>query len=187
VELKYGVTVRQAFDFSCGAAALATMLTYYWGMPTTEIDVMNVLRSRYPGQDWNTLQDRGFSFDDLIWAAKRLGFEAQGAEIAADQLAKLDGPVIVHLDLGKFQHFSVVRAAKVGHVFLSDPVVGRVTMSLGEFEKQYTGDALAVWKDGAALPKAAILGRPIAPLDPSLVIGGINSTVSGVSNRMIGR
>jgi predicted double-glycine peptidase len=187
VDLKYAVTVRQTFDFSCGAAALATMLTYYWGIPTTEIDVMNVLRSRYPGQDWKTLQDRGFSFDDLIWAAQKLGFEAQGAEISADQLAKLDGPVIVHLDKGKFQHFSVVRAAKTGHVFLSDPVVGTETMSLGEFEKQYTGDALAIWKSGTPLPKAALLGRPIAPLDPSLVIGGVNGTMAVPPNRMIGR
>jgi predicted double-glycine peptidase len=179
--------VRQTFDFSCGAAALATMLTYYWGVPTTEIDVMKVLRSRYPEQDWKSLQDRGFSFDDLIWAAGKLGFEAQGAEVSAGQLAKLDGPVIVHLDKGKFQHFSVARAAKAGHVFLSDPVVGTVTLSLGEFEEQYTGNALAVWKRGAPLPKSAILGRPIAPLDPSLVIGGIESTVAAPSTRMIGR
>jgi predicted double-glycine peptidase len=187
VELKFAATVRQTFDFSCGAAALATILTYYWGVPTTEIAVMTVLRSRYPGQDWTALQDHGFSFDDLIWAAGELGFEAQGAEVSAEQLAELDGPVIVHLDKGKFQHFSVARAAKVGHVFLSDPVVGAVTMSLGEFKQQYTGSALAVWKRGAPLAKSAILGRPIAPLDPSLVIGGIESTPSTPSSRMIGR
>jgi len=186
-ELKFGVTIRQAFDFSCGAAALATLLTYYWDLPTTELDVMKLLRSRYPEQDWKTLQEHGFSFDDLIWASEKLGFEAQGAEVSAGQVAELDGPVIVHLDKGKFQHFSVARAAKAGHVFLSDPVVGTVTMSVGEFEKQYTGNALAVWKRDTPLPKSAILGRPIAPLDPSLVIGGIEGNPLVTQNRMIGR
>lgn len=94
-EIKFSATVRQQFDFSCGAATLATVLTYYWGEPTSEIAVMNVLRSRYPDQDWKALQQRGFSFDDLIWTAAKLGFEGQGAEIPAAQLAKIDGPVIV--------------------------------------------------------------------------------------------
>lgn len=186
-EIKFSATVRQQFDFSCGAATLATVLTYYWGEPTSEIAVMNVLRSRYPDQDWKALQQRGFSFDDLIWTAAKLGFEGQGAEIPAAQLAKIDGPVIVHLDKGKFQHFSVVRAVKVGHVFLSDPIVGAVTMSVGEFERQYTGRALAIWKRGAPLPKAAILGRPVAPIDASLFIGGVATAQTPSINRMLGR
>jgi predicted double-glycine peptidase len=187
VEIKYGVTVRQAFDYSCGAATLATMLTYYWDRPTSELDVMQVLRSRYPGQDWKTLQDRGFSFDDLIWAAAKFGFDAQGAEASAEQLGKLEGPAIVQLDKGKFKHFSIVRAAKVGHVFLSDPVAGAITMSDGEFQRQYTGKALAVWKRGAPLPKTAVLGRPIAPMDASLFIGGVSNVNTAPLNEMVGR
>ena len=186
-EIKFAATVRQQFDFSCGAATLATVLTHYWGRKTGEIEVLNVLRARYPDADWPALQKKGFSFDDLIWTAAKLGFEGQGAEIPAAQLAKIDGPVIVHLDKGKFQHFSVVRAVKVGHVFLSDPIVGAVTMSVGEFERQYTGRALAIWKRGAPLPKAAILGRPVAPIDASLFIGGVATAQTPSINRMLGR
>lgn len=186
-EIKFSTTIRQQFDFSCGAAALATVLTYYWGEPTSEIVVMNVLRSRYPDQEWKALQERGFSFDDLIWAAAVFGYDGQGAEVPAAELSKIDGPVIVQLDKGKFQHFSVVRVVKVGHAFLSDPVVGAVTLSLGEFERQYTGKALAIWKRDAPLPKAAILGRPMAPMDASLSIGGVAVLQAPPINRMLGR
>src|SRR5688572_27113243 len=80
-EIKYAVTVRQRLDFSCGGAAVATLLTHYWERPTAEIEVLDLLRSRYPGQDWRTLQDKGFSLDDLIWVSNRLGFEAQAASL----------------------------------------------------------------------------------------------------------
>ena len=186
-EIKFRSTVRQQFDFSCGAATLATILTFYFGRPTPEIEVMNILRSRYPDQDWKGLQDRGFSFDDLIWTARRLGFEGEGGEIAPSGLEKLNGPVIVHLDRGKFQHFSVVRAVKAGNVFLSDPIVGAVTMSMGEFERQYTGRALAIWRKGSPLPRDAILARPSPPIDPSIIIEGAAIPHANPLNPMIGR
>ena len=186
-EIKFSATVRQQFDFSCGAATLATILTFYFGRPTSEIEVMNILRSRYPDQDWKGLQDRGFSFDDLIWTAGRLGFEGQGAQIPTTGLEGLSGPVIVHLDRGKFQHFTVVRAVKAGNVFLSDPVVGAVSMSMGEFERQYTGRALAIWRKGSPLPRDAILGRPSPPIDPSLVVGGTAVRHANPLNSMLGR
>ena len=187
VEVKFAQTVRQQFDFSCGAATVATMLTYYWGRETSEIEVMTVLRSRYPSEDWKKLQDQGFSFDDLIWTVNKFGFEGQGAELPAEELGKLEGPVIVHLNKGKFEHFSVVRAAKAGNVFLSDPVTGAVTMSLEEFSRQYTGKALAIWKRGAPLPKMAILARPYPPIDPSAVVGGAINFRQPVPPPIIGR
>lgn len=165
VDLKYAATVRQRFDFSCGAATLATMLTHYWGRDTSELEVLAVLRSRYPGEDWAAMEKRGFSIDDLIWAAGRFGFKAQGAELPATELEKADGPLIVHLNKGKFEHFSVLRTVKQGTAYLSDPVLGAVSMPLAEFARQYTGHAVAVWKEGAALPGTALLGRPVAAID----------------------
>ena len=172
IEIKYSATVPQHFDFSCGGATIATILTYYWGRPTTEVEVLDKLRSRYPGQEWSKLKDNGFSLDDLIWASNKLGFEAQAAAIAADELEKVSGPIIVHLDVGKFQHFSVMRLRKGGRTYLSDPVEGAKSLSNEEFDRQYTGSALAIWKKSASLPKNPILARPFPAIDPSLVIGG---------------
>ena len=186
-EIKFAATVRQQFDFSCGAATLATVLTHYWGRKTGEIEVLNVLRARYPDADWPALQKKGFSFDDLIWTAKAFGFEGQGAELSAFELEKLDGPVIVHLTKGSFEHFSVVRAVRAGRVYMSDPIIGAVSIPIDEFARQYTGEALAIWKRGAVLPTRALLGRPVAASDPSLALGGPGGFRLAPINKMIGR
>ena len=114
--LKYAVTVRQAYDFSCGGAAIATLLTHHLGRPTTEVEVLDKLRSRYPGKSWEALQKSGFSLEDLIWVSNQLGFEAQAARVSANDLSDLNGPVIVHVNKGTFEHFTVLRARKFGRI-----------------------------------------------------------------------
>lgn len=160
IALKYKVTVRQVYDFSCGGATVATLLTHHLGRPVGETDVLDKLRRRYPGNNWEALQKVGFSMDDLIWVANQYGYEAQAGRIAPDDLADLNGPVIVHIDNGVFQHFTVLRTRRGGRTFLSDPVEGAVVRSNEEFDRQYTGAALAIWKKGEAPPTNTELGRP---------------------------
>lgn len=158
--LRYEATVPQGFDYTCGAASVATILSYYWGRPTTEAEVIGALRQRYSLAEIARRRETGLSFDDLIFAATRLGFAAQGARIRLAELPKLAGPVIVHLDKGRFQHFAVLRSVGKGVYYISDPVVGQIAMSAAEFGTQFSGNILAVWKDGADLPENAILSRP---------------------------
>lgn len=158
--LRFEATVPQRKDFSCGAASMATLLTYYWGRPTTEADALAVLRPRYTAAQLETIGAHGLSFDDLIFIASRFGFLAQGARIPLDQLPKLSGPVIVQLDKGSFQHFVVLRRVGAGVYYVSDPVVGQLAMSAAAFSTQYTGNALAVWKAGTPLPLHTVLMNP---------------------------
>lgn len=157
--LKYAVTVRQAYDFSCGGAAVATLLTHHFGRPTSEVEVLDKLRKRYPGQDWDTLQRNGFSLEDLIWVANQFGFAAQAARVPADDLAQLGGPIIVHVNKGSFEHFTVLRTRHSGRTFLSDPVEGAITLSNEEFDQIYTGSALAIWRKSQKLPSSSRLFR----------------------------
>jgi uncharacterized protein len=152
VELKFEATVRQRLDFSCGAAALATISSHYWGKPLRESDVLAIMLSRYSKDEQKKKRDEGFSFDDLVFTARRLGFAAEGAKLALPELAKLAGPVIVHLNKGTFQHFSVLRRAGHGTFYLSDPIVGAIAMPADEFDRQFTGFALAVWRPQEPLP-----------------------------------
>ncbi len=158
--LKYSVTVRQKFDFSCGGATVATLLTYHLGRETTEVQVLDKLRTRFPGQDWKAIQEKGFSAADLIWVANQFGLEAQAARIAAPDLADLDGPVIVHVNAGTFEHFTVLRTRRYGRTFLSDPVEGAIALSNAEFDAKYTGVALAIWVKGQTPPRNTKLGGP---------------------------
>lgn len=158
--LRYEATIPQAFDYTCGASSVATILTYYLGRPTTEAEIIGALRKRYSIEEIAKRRETGLSFDDLIFAANQLGYSAEGAHIASSELRKLEGPVVVHLDKGKFQHFAVLRLVGVNVFYLSDPVVGQVAMSSAEFDSEFSGNILAIWKEGTELPRMTLLSRP---------------------------
>ena len=150
--LRFEATVPQAFDYTCGAASVATILTYYWSQPTTEADAIEALKRRYSLEDIAKRRETGLSFDDLVFMARQLGFAAQGAQVKLDQLPRLDGPVIVQLVNPKFDHFVVLRRVGAGVYYVSDPIVGGLAMSAAEFGSAFSGNALAIWRPGAALP-----------------------------------
>lgn len=155
---RFANIVRQALEFSCGSASLATLLTHFLGYQTTEADIITLLRRRYPAEvEWRARQQNGFSFEDLIFAADQLGFAAQAARIEVPQLPLIAGPLIVHLNKGTWQHFSVLRAARAGVHYIADPIQGQLTMLDHEFRREFTGAALAVWKRNASVPTASPL------------------------------
>lgn len=158
--LRYEATVPQQFDYTCGASSIATVLSYYWQRPTTEKDVIDVLRRRYSTAEIAKRRETGLSFDDLIFATNQLGYSAEGAHVSPNELSKLEGPVIVHLDKGKFQHFAVLRRVGDGVYYLSDPVVGQIAMAAADFDAEFSGSVLAIWKEGAALRSGSSLSRP---------------------------
>jgi hypothetical protein len=59
--------------------------------------------------------------------------------------------VIVHLNKGRWQHFSVLRASRDGVHYMADPMQGQVTMLDHAFRREFTGAILAVWRRGEAL------------------------------------
>jgi predicted double-glycine peptidase len=155
---RFSNVVRQVLEFSCGSAALATLLTHFLGRPTTEGEVISMLMRRYPTEaEWNRKQETGFSFEDLIFAADRLGFAAQAARIPVAELPRIAGPVIIHLDKGEWQHFSVLRATQQGFYYVADPIRGQVTMLDHEFRREFTGAVLAVWRRGQGFPSTSPL------------------------------
>ena len=158
--LRFEATVSQAFDYTCGAASVATVLTYYWNQPTTEADVIEVLKQRYSLSEIAKRRDTGLSFDDLIFMAQKLGFSAQGAQVKLDQLPQLKGPVIVQLVNPKFNHFVVLRRVGKGVYYVSDPIVGSRAMSAAEFQSEFSGNALAIWRPDTVLPLNPKLMQP---------------------------
>jgi predicted double-glycine peptidase len=152
LSLKYAQVVRQKLDYSCGAAALATMLSYFLKAPTTEIEILTILQRRYQVADWKEKVKEGLSFEDLQYAASQVGFSAEGGSIGLAGLRKLQAPVIVHLNKGTFQHFSVLRGFEGGAVLLADSITGNTRLPPEEFLRQYTGVALAIWQKGKTPP-----------------------------------
>ncbi len=171
--LRFEATIPQMFDYTCGAASVATILTYYWGQPTSEKDAVEALRARYSLEEIARRRETGLSFDDLAFMASRLGFAAEGARIEASELAKLEGPVIVHLDKKRFQHFAVLRRVGDGVYYVSDPIVGQRTMDAEEFRREFTGTVLAIWREGTTLPRGSVLMRPRDGLSVTKTLGPV--------------
>jgi predicted double-glycine peptidase len=61
-DIPFRTIVRQRYDFSCGSAAVATMLTYSYGLPTTENDAFSAMWS--VGDQKKIIQS-GFSLLDM--------------------------------------------------------------------------------------------------------------------------
>ena len=56
--------VKQQFDYSCGAAALATLLTHHFGDATSEQDVLKILMAELSKDEQRLKAWRGFSLLD---------------------------------------------------------------------------------------------------------------------------
>src|SRR6218665_2475537 len=90
-EGRYLATERQQFDFSCGSAALSTLLTHHYGHPVTE---QAVFEAMYREGDQAKIQHEGFSLLDMKRYLEANGFEADGFEAPLEKLAAAKIPAI---------------------------------------------------------------------------------------------
>lgn len=125
--------VKQGYDYSCGAGALATLLSYGVGDKATEAEIMQELLKTLP-KDIEALKKReGFSLADLQTVAKGRGHKAMGFRLAPEYLPKLGGPAIVFIKPRGYAHFAVYRGVKGDRVYLADPALGNVRMPAYRF------------------------------------------------------
>jgi len=125
--------IKQQFDYSCGAAALATILRYGLGDSVTERDVLQQLFRLLPPDELQTTLMQGFSLLHLQRVAQARGYRAEGFRLEPRFLAQLDGPVIVFIQPRGYKHFAVLRGINDDRVFLADPSLGNVRMPIYRF------------------------------------------------------
>jgi predicted double-glycine peptidase len=129
-------TLLQQYDFSCGSAALATLLTHHYGYPITEQAVFEEMFER---GDQQKIRGEGFSLLDMKRFLKARGFEADGFQEPLDKLVETRIPAIVLINENGYQHFVVVKGIKGDRVLLGDPAKGTTAVSRAAFE--------AIWKN----------------------------------------
>lgn len=143
-ELRFRTVIRQKYDFSCGSAALASLLTYHYGIPTKETAVFS---SMWEHGDRPKIEKEGFSMLDMQQYLVRRGLKANGFRSTLDRLAKADVPGIVLLNLNGYLHFVVVEGLKDGRVLIADPASGTRAMSDADFQKAWNGIYFVVLND----------------------------------------
>ena len=144
-EARFRNLISQSTDFSCGAAALATLLTYAYGYDASERAVMDGLLQT---SDPETVRERGFSLLDLKIYLETLGMRGRGYHASVDKLSLMRMPAIVLLDIKGYHHFVVLKKVVDDQAYLGDPALGNKIMPLEEFAAGWNGVVFAVLGEG---------------------------------------
>ena len=123
-------TVLQLEAVECGAASLAMILGYHG-----RIEPLAKLR-----QNCGVSRD-GSKAANVLRAARRYGLESNGIKASVDALRNLEMPCILFWE---FNHFVVLEGFKKDRVYINDPAMGHRIIPLQDFERSFTGVALAM-------------------------------------------
>ena len=139
-EMKWNNVVQQQYDFSCGAAAIATLLTYHYDHPTTEDRVFKIMFNKGNKQQIRTI---GFSMLDMKLYLDTLGLKSDGFRMTLEKFAKIGVPGITMINTKGYNHFVVVKGIKGNRVLVADPALGTRVIPREDFEQQWNGAILA--------------------------------------------
>ncbi|WP_233556487.1 C39 family peptidase [Noviherbaspirillum sedimenti] len=140
-ESRFSSTLRQQYDFSCGSAAIATLLTHQYGVPVTE---EMVFQTMYEHGDQAKIRREGFSLLDMKRYLAAYGFTADGFTQPLDKLVEAGLPAIVLINDKGYHHFVVVKGLRDGRVLIGDPATGTRAVERASFEASWVNRVLFV-------------------------------------------
>ena len=143
-EMKFNTVYKQEFDFSCGSAALASLLTFHYGNAVTE---KSVFLEMYEHGDQKKIQELGFSMLDMKNYLSRHGYDSDGLKVNLDKLREFNSPAITIIDLNGYLHFVIIKGITEQNVLIGDPAVGVKIYPRDEFEKMWSERILFVIHD----------------------------------------
>lgn len=121
-----GIT-RQEYDYSCGAASLATLVNNLYHLSYSEEDILNFADT----------EGAALTMSDMKTIAESLGYIGFGAKLKT--LEKMDFMFIVHLKpyLGDYEHYSVVESVGDNTITLADSAWGRKVFPISKFMEMW--------------------------------------------------
>ena len=165
-ELRFKATLRQQYDFSCGSAALATLLTHHYQFP---VDEQTLFKEMFIRGDQQKIRREGFSLLDMQRYLASHGFKADGFELPLQKLFDAKLPAIVLINEKGYHHFVVIKGEADGRILLGDPATGTRAMARERFVQIWANKMLFVIHDTPGVPAFNTLAdwraAPRAPLD----------------------
>ncbi|NDJ27565.1 peptidase C39 [Campylobacter sp. MIT 12-8780] len=127
-ELKNQRTIRQNYEESCGAAALATLINLTDDKKLSELDLLKLFGEKELFTDM-------ISFAELRQSAHKLDYKSETYQITRENLDKLtDIPMLVKIeDDPRFPHFVVIINHKGDFLEVLDPSHGEYLSLKSEF------------------------------------------------------
>jgi uncharacterized protein len=168
---KFENIVHQAYDYSCGSAALVTVLNNYLGIEVTEQQAMEGMLEH--GEREKIIARRGFSLLDMKRYVVSLGAGAAGFRADVSDLATLHQPAVVPIEYAGFKHFVVFRGLRGGLVYIADPSAGHIVFSVEDFAKLWDRNTLFLLYPPKSRPttlaKLALTDRELGVIDGDLI------------------
>jgi hypothetical protein len=137
-EAKFKTVLRQRYDFSCGSAALASLLSFHYDRPTTEERVFTAM---YDLGDKERIHRTGFSLLDMKGYLEAQGLRSDGFRVSLDKLEAAQVPAITLINSNGYKHFVLIKGVRGGEVIVGDPALG---------VRIYQRDAFAAMWEGIA-------------------------------------
>lgn len=165
-DMPFRTVVRQQYDYSCGSAALATLLHHHYGRPVGEAEIFKAM---YAAGDQAKIRRVGFSLLDMKNYLKSVGLTADGYRENLEILRTHKAPAIAVINVGNYRHFVVVKGVQGGKVLVGDPALGLKAYTLAEFAKVWNGVVFMIHPtaaEGAFNSATEWESLPTARLDP---------------------
>lgn len=150
--MRFREVVPQQYDYSCGSAALATLLSYHYARPTSETETFDGM---FQVGDQALIREQGFSMLDMKqYLAREHGLASDGFRLGLDDLAQLGVPAIAMIETEGYRHFVVLKGLRANQVLVGDPALGVQRYSHREFETVWSNDILFIIRDELAQAQA---------------------------------
>jgi hypothetical protein len=162
-ELNDQSVIMQQYDYSCGAAALATIMKYYFQDNVTEKSLLDYIKKTLTAKEYAVVEEQGLSFLELEKISHSLGYQSASVRLKLSALKELTGPVVVYVSTKDYQHFAVFRGVREDRVFLADPSRGNMILTVDEFLEEWKGETFILGKKGFGTPTQHPLALMLPP------------------------
>ncbi len=175
-EIRFRNTIRQKYDFSCGSAAVATLLTYQYGYRVNE---QEAFAQMYAHGNQSKINREGFSLLDIKRFLQANGFEGDGFHVPLEKLVQENLPAIVLIDEKGYHHFVVIKGLRAGRVLVGDPARGTRSMPRELFDRAWKNHLVFVIHNRRAMAifnsRDDWRAAPLAPLGSSIDRTGLGN------------
>ncbi len=177
---RFAHIVRQSTDYSCGAASVATILRYAYGLAATE---NGTIRGMLSISDPQVVKTHGFSLLDIKHYVDAIGFVGSGYRLPLASLYAIKVPSIALITVEGYSHFVVLKHADPDYVYIADPMFGNRRIETSAFAHSWDGIIFVIAANTYDIHnKLLALNQPL-PLD--VISNGIPSVSAALNNAQL--
>ncbi|MCF8025151.1 MAG: C39 family peptidase [Desulfobacteraceae bacterium] len=150
-ELAFKHITAQEHDYSCGSAALGTLLNYSLGENLSEKQVIHGMMKH--GDKEQIRKRQAFSLLDMKRLCGVLGYEAAGYKAELEDIKNPEHwPCIIPIKVFGYRHFVVLKGVHDNRVFLADPFTGNTSYTLNKFKDAWYENVIFMVSEATQVP-----------------------------------